>query len=112
MQGHGCRSADGPIGSRLARFSSRFTPTSHHSHTRAVLYGHSGASPARAGATPEKTMRSPSSPLALCYTAAPIRFGDFELSVATRSLRRQRRLVSVEPKVFVLLQYLIEHRER
>lgn len=40
------------------------------------------------------------------------RFGDCELTPGLRELRRQGRLSSVEPKVFDLLLYLIENRER
>lgn len=39
-------------------------------------------------------------------------FGDCELEVSTRSLEREQTSVAVEPKVFDLLVYLIEHRSR
>jgi len=40
------------------------------------------------------------------------RFADCELDVATRELRRQGSPVAVQPKVFELIAYLIEHRDR
>ena len=39
-------------------------------------------------------------------------FGDYELEPEARTLERQGRRIPVEPKVFDLLVYLIEHRER
>src|SRR5262249_48757374 len=39
-------------------------------------------------------------------------FEKFELDTATRELRRDSELLSVEPKVFDLLSYLIANRER
>jgi pimeloyl-ACP methyl ester carboxylesterase len=41
-----------------------------------------------------------------------VRFGDCELDVEGRELRRARIRVHVEPQVFDLLAYLIAHRER
>jgi pimeloyl-ACP methyl ester carboxylesterase/DNA-binding winged helix-turn-helix (wHTH) protein len=41
-----------------------------------------------------------------------IRFGDCELHVEARELRRSRVAVHLEPQVFDLLAYLIAHRER
>lgn len=41
-----------------------------------------------------------------------VAFGDFQLDTEARTLERERRRVPVEPKVFDLLVYLIEHRER
>src|SRR5581483_7758857 len=44
---------------------------------------------------------------------APVyRFGPFELDVGTRELRRGPDEISVQPQVFALLRYLIEHRDR
>lgn len=40
------------------------------------------------------------------------RFADFRLDPAARELRRYGRLLSVPPRVFDALAYLIEHRER
>jgi DNA-binding winged helix-turn-helix (wHTH) protein/tetratricopeptide (TPR) repeat protein len=40
------------------------------------------------------------------------RFGDFRLHTATRSLRRGAEPVSLPPKVFDCVTYLIQHRER
>ena len=40
------------------------------------------------------------------------RFGDFELDASTRQLRRSGRVVSIQPKPFDLLLYLIRHRDR
>jgi DNA-binding winged helix-turn-helix (wHTH) protein/tetratricopeptide (TPR) repeat protein len=39
-------------------------------------------------------------------------FGEFELDVVRRVLRRGRETIAVQPKVFDTLRYLIEHRER
>src|SRR5262245_66306898 len=39
-------------------------------------------------------------------------FYDYALDEARRELRRTGQLVSVEPKVFQVLLYLIEHRDR
>ena len=39
-------------------------------------------------------------------------FEEFLLDTGTRELRRDRELLSVEPKVFDLLSYLIVNRER
>jgi TolB-like protein/Tfp pilus assembly protein PilF len=39
-------------------------------------------------------------------------FGEYQLDTEARSLQRQGRRVSVEPKVFDVLAYLIERRER
>ncbi len=41
-----------------------------------------------------------------------VRFGDCELDIEGRELRRSRSPVHVEPQVFDLLAYLIAHRER
>ena len=44
---------------------------------------------------------------------APVyRFGPFELNVGARELRRGPDEISVQPQVFALLHYLIEHRDR
>ena len=40
------------------------------------------------------------------------RFGNFELDVATRELRRDGQRVETEPKAFELLTYLVEHADR
>jgi DNA-binding winged helix-turn-helix (wHTH) protein len=40
------------------------------------------------------------------------RFGDQELDVGQRKLRRGDRVVKLQPKVFALLQFLILHRAR
>ncbi|TIP97337.1 MAG: transcriptional regulator, partial [Mesorhizobium sp.] len=42
----------------------------------------------------------------------PYHFEDFALDGDRRELRRGNELVSVEPQVFDLLQYLIRNRER
>jgi DNA-binding winged helix-turn-helix (wHTH) protein len=39
-------------------------------------------------------------------------FGEYQLDTEARSLQRQGRRVSVEPKVFDVLAYLIERRGR
>ncbi len=39
-------------------------------------------------------------------------FGDYELEPEARTLERQGRRIPVEPKIFDVLTYLIEHRER
>src|SRR5438874_10628423 len=39
-------------------------------------------------------------------------FGDYEIDVARRELRRAKSLVHVEPQVFDLLVYLVENRDR
>ena len=39
-------------------------------------------------------------------------FGDFELDAASLELRRGDQRVAVEPQVFDVLRYLIEHRDR
>ena len=41
-----------------------------------------------------------------------LRFNDFELDIASREMRRNGQLVSLEPRVFSLLVYLHEHRHR
>src|SRR4029079_5029206 len=44
---------------------------------------------------------------------APVyRFGPFELNVGARELRRGPDEIPVQPQVFALLSYLIEHRDR
>lgn len=43
---------------------------------------------------------------------ARFRFGSFVLDAATRELRRDGRLVALEPKVFDLLLYLVRHADR
>src|SRR4051812_18562524 len=44
---------------------------------------------------------------------APVyRFGPFELNVGARELRRGPDEIPVQPQVFALLHYLIEHRDR
>src|SRR3954449_6632768 len=44
---------------------------------------------------------------------APVyRFGPFELDVSARELRRGPDEIPVQPQVFALLSYLIEHRDR
>src|SRR4051794_23963193 len=40
------------------------------------------------------------------------RFYDYTLDEARRELRRTRQLVAVEPKVFQVLLYLLQHRDR
>ena len=40
------------------------------------------------------------------------RFDDYSLDTNLRELRRGRDLVTVEPQVFDLLEYLLRHRER
>ncbi len=46
--------------------------------------------------------------------STPMRFvfADYELEPEARTLERHGRRIPVEPKVFDLLVYLIEHRER
>src|SRR5512140_140539 len=39
-------------------------------------------------------------------------FGDYEIDVERRELRRAKTLVHVEPQVFDLLVYLLENRDR
>ena len=39
-------------------------------------------------------------------------FGEYELEPESRTLQRRGKRIPVEPKVFDLLVYLIEHRER
>jgi DNA-binding winged helix-turn-helix (wHTH) protein/tetratricopeptide (TPR) repeat protein len=39
-------------------------------------------------------------------------FGPFELDLATRELRRNGRTIPLQPRVFGLLRYLVEHRDR
>ena len=39
-------------------------------------------------------------------------FGSFELDLAARELRRAGRPVPLQPRVFGVLRYLIEHRDR
>ena len=39
-------------------------------------------------------------------------FGEYQLDTEARSLQRSGQAVHIEPKVFDLLVYLIEHRER
>ncbi len=41
-----------------------------------------------------------------------LRFGDCELDLASREFRRAGDLVSIEPRVFALLAFLFEHRDR
>jgi DNA-binding winged helix-turn-helix (wHTH) protein len=48
----------------------------------------------------------------LCTAAMIIRFGDCELDLDARELRRERQLVHVEPQVFDLLGWLISNRNR
>jgi pimeloyl-ACP methyl ester carboxylesterase/DNA-binding winged helix-turn-helix (wHTH) protein len=45
-------------------------------------------------------------------TAPVYRFGPFELNVGARQLRRGPDEIPVQPQVFALLNYLIEHRDR
>src|SRR3954467_14366797 len=40
------------------------------------------------------------------------RFGPFELNVGARELRRGPDEIPVQPQVFALLSYLIDHRDR
>ncbi|PON14253.1 hypothetical protein C2W62_30055 [Candidatus Entotheonella serta] len=40
------------------------------------------------------------------------RFGDFELDETRRELRCKGNIVPVEPKMFQVLHYLIDHRDR
>jgi TolB-like protein/Tfp pilus assembly protein PilF len=42
----------------------------------------------------------------------PLSFGEFEISLDTYELRRAGRPVHVEPRVFEVLAYLVEHRPR
>ncbi len=42
----------------------------------------------------------------------PLSFGDVEIDVAAMSVRRDGARVPVEPQVFDVLRYLLEHRER
>jgi DNA-binding winged helix-turn-helix (wHTH) protein/tetratricopeptide (TPR) repeat protein len=44
--------------------------------------------------------------------AIVIRFGQFVLDVAAHELRRDGKLVDIEPKALALLVYLLEHRDR
>lgn len=46
------------------------------------------------------------------HRGAIYRFAGCELDVAARELRRDGALVTVQPKVFELVVYLIEHRSR
>jgi DNA-binding winged helix-turn-helix (wHTH) protein len=39
-------------------------------------------------------------------------FGDYRLDIERRELRRGSEIVSVEPKAFDLLTYLVRHRDR
>ena len=39
-------------------------------------------------------------------------FGDYEISLDRRELRRARRPVHVQPQVFDLLVYLVQNRDR
>jgi DNA-binding winged helix-turn-helix (wHTH) protein/tetratricopeptide (TPR) repeat protein len=39
-------------------------------------------------------------------------FGSFELDLATCELRREGRVVPLQPRVFGILRYLVEHRDR
>ena len=39
-------------------------------------------------------------------------FGDFRLDIERRELRRGSEIVSLEPKAFDLLTYLVRHRDR
>jgi DNA-binding winged helix-turn-helix (wHTH) protein/tetratricopeptide (TPR) repeat protein len=41
-----------------------------------------------------------------------LRFGDCELDLASREFRRSGELVPIEPRVFALLAFLFEHRDR
>lgn len=43
---------------------------------------------------------------------SPFRFGDCELDVAARQLTRAGEPIGLQPKVFSLLAYLVEHRDR
>lgn len=43
---------------------------------------------------------------------APFRFGDFELDLPRRELRRNGTPVELQPRVFSLLAYLVEQRDR
>lgn len=40
------------------------------------------------------------------------RFGHYELDLESRRLRRERRWIHLEPRVFDLLRHLLEHRDR
>src|SRR4249920_659939 len=44
--------------------------------------------------------------------ASVYRFGPFELNASARELRRGPDEIPVQPQVFALLHYLIEHRDR
>jgi len=41
-----------------------------------------------------------------------LRFGDYEIDVERRELKRDQAMVHVEPQVFDLLIYLVRNRER
>ena len=45
-------------------------------------------------------------------TAKTVAFGDVEVDLAGHEIRRDGRPVSVEPQVFDVLAYLVEHRDR
>ena len=40
------------------------------------------------------------------------RFGDYELDGQRRELRREGSPIAIEPKVFEVLAYLLQHHER
>ena len=39
-------------------------------------------------------------------------FGDYALDIKRRELRRGAQLIALEPQVFDLLAYLVQHRDR
>ncbi len=41
-----------------------------------------------------------------------VRFGDYELDPASRELRHDGTVVEMQPQVYDVLVYLIEHRDR
>ena len=43
---------------------------------------------------------------------ADLRFGEFEIDTAAELLRRDGETVHLEPRIFHLLVYLLEHRDR
>ena len=49
---------------------------------------------------------------ALCFRVMIFRFAPFELDVARVELRQDGRPVALEPQVFALLAFLVEHRDR
>jgi len=54
----------------------------------------------------------PEPPSAVSGQGGLLRFGEFELDLPGRELRRHGTQVDMQPRVFALLAYLVEHRER